>query len=164
MFQLGELITYGTHGVCRIIDRENRRVDRKAVEYFVLEPLDHPGSRFYVPTGNQAALSKLKRLLSAQELMDIVNSPESKADCWISDDNQRKQQYRSILAAGDRASVISLVRSLYAHKQRQFAAGKKFHMSDENFLNDAQKIIYSELSLVLEIPGNEVTQFLLRDG
>ena len=55
MFQLGDQVLYGIHGVCRIAELEVKRVDRKNVEYFVLVPVVQPAARYYVPTGNAAA-------------------------------------------------------------------------------------------------------------
>jgi CarD family transcriptional regulator len=60
-FQLGDGVVYGIHGVCRIVDVESRRVDRKTVEYYVLSPCAQPDARFYVPVHNQAALAKMRK-------------------------------------------------------------------------------------------------------
>ena len=57
MFQLGDQVLYGIHGVCRIAELEVKRVDRKNVEYFVLVPVVQPAARYYVPTGNAAAFN-----------------------------------------------------------------------------------------------------------
>ena len=161
MFQVGDQILYGIHGVCRIIGTEIKSVDRKKVEYFVLEPVEQPGARYYVPTGNQAALSKLKHILSAQQLDRLLESEEAKADCWIQDENLRKQRYRELIGSGDRAALISMVRTLHAHKASQLAAGRKFHLSDDNFLRDAEKLLNAEFSLVLGISAGQVADYIL---
>ena len=133
MLQVGTQVVYGIHGVCSIIDVETRRVDRKNVEYFVLEPNDQPGGRFYIPTQNQAALSKLRKLLSKEELESLLASDAAHCDCWINEENQRKQKYRELLNGSDRAALISMIRILHQHKENQLAAGRKFHLCDENF-------------------------------
>ena len=74
MYQIGDQVVYGIHGVCAVVELEYRMVDRKRVEYFALEPLDQPGARFYVPTQNQAALSKLRPVLSRAELEALLAS------------------------------------------------------------------------------------------
>ena len=161
MFQVGDRVLYGIHGVCSILGTEMKSVDRKKVEYFVLEPVEHPGARFYVPTGNPTALNKLKHILTAQQLEQLLISDESKADCWIQDENLRKQRYRELINGGDRAALISMVRTLHAHKQAQIAAGRKFHLSDENFLRDAEKVLNAEFSLVLNIPAGQVAEYII---
>lgn len=160
MLQVGSQVVYGIHGVCSIIDVEIRTVDRKKVEYFVLEPKEQPGARFYVPTHNPVALSKLRPLLTPEELEALLSSADTHRDCWVPDENQRKQKYRELINGGDRATLISMIRSLHKHKENQIAAGRKFHLCDENFLRDAQKLLSSEFSLVLGIPQTEVGAYI----
>ena len=53
------------------------------------------------------------------------------------------------------------VRALYLRKQRQEAAGRKFHVADEHFLHDAEKILYDEFAHVLQIKRDQVLPFIL---
>ena len=46
MFRIGDQVVYSCHGVCRICDIETRTVDRKNVQYLVLEPLEQNNSKF----------------------------------------------------------------------------------------------------------------------
>ena len=160
VLQVGSQVVYGFHGVCRIIDTEVRKIDRKNVEYFVLEPKEQPGARFYVPSQNPVALSKLRPVLNREELDLLLASDETHQDCWIADENKRKQKYRELVNNGDRGALISMIRALHQHKENQLAAGRKFHLCDENFLHDAQKLLSSEFSMVLGIPQNEVAAYI----
>lgn len=160
MFQRGDQVLYGIHGVCRIVDLETRRIDRKRIEYYVLEPIDQSGARFYVPTQNQAAVAKLRPIITQQELNDLLRSEDAYADAWITDENQRKQHYRDLITSGDRAALIRMVHTLHKHKEEQVAAGRKFHLCDENFLRDAEKLLNSEFSLVLNIHQDEVSSYV----
>lgn len=156
MLQLGDRVVYGIHGVCSLIAIEQRIIDRKKAEYYVLEPLEQPDSRYYVPVHNQIAVSKLRPLLSVEQLDELLYSPQTKAGIWIKDEHQRKNRYRELLNSGDRGALIGMIRLLHDHKASQLAAGRKFHLCDENFLKDAQRLLSSEFSLVLGIPKQEV--------
>ena len=160
VLQVGMQVVYGIHGVCSIIDVETRNVDRKKVEYFVLEPNEQPGARFYVPTHNQVAVSKMRPLLTPAELDALLTSEDTHKDCWVVDENQRKQKYRELINSGDRAALISMIRSLLKHKEDQLAAGRKFHQADDNFLRDAERLLTSEISLVMELPAEEARNYL----
>ncbi len=141
MFQVGDQVVYGIHGVCRILDLEERRIDRKKVSYFVLEPADQSGARFYVPSENPAALAKLRPVLSKSELEQLLSSDEVREDHWISDENARKQRYRELIGSQDRKELLCMINSLHRHKKEQQEAGRKFHLCDENFLRDAEKLL-----------------------
>lgn len=160
MYQLGDRVMYGVHGVCAIVDVEEKTVDRKRVEYYVLEPLEQPGARFYIPTQNQAAVAKLRKLMEKEELNALLASEKVRQNSWIADENQRKLHYRNLISSGDRAALLCMVRSLHQHKQEQTAAGRKFHLCDENFLRDAEKLLSAEFSLVLGIQPGEVGSYI----
>ena len=160
MYQLGDRVVYGIHGVCVIADMEERTVDRKKVSYFVLEPLDQPGSRYYVPSQNPVALGKLRPVLSREEMDALQNSAEVRMDAWIPDENQRKLRYRELISSGDRSALLCMVGTLYRHKNTLVDQGKKFHLCDDNFLRDAEKLLTSEISLVFDIEPAQVCAYL----
>lgn len=160
MYQRGELVVYGIHGVCRVLDLEIKIMNRKKTEYYVLSPVANEQARFYVPTKNQAAVSKLRPILTHGEVMRLLESDDLTKSIWVDDDNKRKALYKEIINRGDRAELICLIRSLHMHRAEQFSQGRKFHLSDETFLRDAEKLISSEISLVLGIPHGEVRQFI----
>ena len=160
MFQVGDKVVYGIHGVCMIADQEERVIDRKRAQYLVLEPVGQSGARYLVPTHNAAAMGKLKHMLTRQELEELFQSPEVRQDAWIKDENQRKNTYRELISSGDRARLLCMVHTLYAHKAAQTAAGRKCHLCDENFLRDAEKLLCSEFSMVLEQDYDQVKQYL----
>lgn len=162
MFVCGDRVVYGCHGVCVISDIEAKKVNKKTMEYYVLEPVEQPGTRFYVPSRNEAAVAKMQPLLSKKELDDILTSDAVKGDSWISDENLRKQRYRELITSMDRVALLSMVHTLYKHKAHQIAAGHKFHICDENFLRDAKKLLDGEISYVLGIPQSEVEAYILQ--
>ena len=160
MLQVGTQVVYGIHGVCTIIAVETRRVDRKNVDYFVLEPNEQPGARFYVPVHNQVAVSKLRPLLTKEALDALLASDETHQNCWIAEENLRKQKYRELINGVDRGALISMIRILIKHKEAQLSAGRKFHLCDDNFLRDAEKLISSEIALVMELSQEEARNYL----
>lgn len=160
MYQVGQQVVYGIHGVCRIVDVEERVIDRKVRTYLALEPEGQTGARYLVPTHNAAAMAKLRQMLTAQELETLLQSDEIREDGWIRDENQRKQTYRELIGSGDRASLMRMVHTLYAHKAAQNAAGRKFHLCDENFLRDAEKLLCGEIAMVMQMDFDTARAFL----
>ncbi len=160
MFQSGECVIYGIHGVCRVIGTEKQMVNRKRTEYLVLEPVGQMDSRFYLPTGNETAMAKLRPVLDADSLNALLESAEIRQGEWIADENTRKQYYRELVSGGDRNAVLKMVCALYRYRASQFAAGKKFHQCDDNFLRDAEKVLASEICLVLDKTPEDAKTYL----
>ena len=160
MFQIGDQVIYGIHGVCRVTGMEERSIDRKKVRYLILQPINGNDTRFYVPAENPAALAKLRRIMNRQELEALLRSEEVRQDGWISDENSRKQRYRELIVSGDRLALLKMIRALHIHKREQAKLGRKFHLSDENFLRDAEKLLNAEFSLVLGIDSAKVAEYI----
>jgi glycerol-3-phosphate dehydrogenase len=74
MYEIGQQVLYGIHGVCRIISVESMRFGKERAKYYVLEPAAQPGARFYVPVANEAAVAKLHPLLTREELLEYEPS------------------------------------------------------------------------------------------
>ncbi len=160
MYQVGDQVVYGVHGVCRIADFQKQIVNRKTVTYLVLEPVGQDGARYLVPMHNEAAMSKLRPMLSPQEMEALLQSQEIRTDNWIREENIRKQTYRELITSGDRAGLMRMVHTLYKQKNIQLAAGKKFHLADDNFLRDAEKLLTSEIAVVMGMEPDEARTYL----
>ena len=160
MFQVGQKVIYGIHGVCCITALEVKRSGKEKKEFYCLEPIDQPGAVFYVPTGNSAAVAKLRPILNRKEFEDLINAQKEREVLWIEDENLRKQRYRELIARNDRAELISMVSALSRHKRQQEESGRKFHICDDNFLRDATRLLSGEFALVLGIPRSEVAQYM----
>lgn len=160
MYQAGEWVVYGIHGICRVVGTEKQLVNRKRTQYLVLEPLSQSESRFYLPMENPVAMAKLNAVLSRDALCELLASDQIRQDVWINEENQRKQCYRELITSGDRIALLRMIRSLYSYKEAQLASGRKFHQSDDNFLRDAEKLMASEIALVMQMSTEEARTYL----
>lgn len=160
MYQIGDRVVYGIHGVCVVADQEQRKVDGKLVTYLVLEPMGQEGSRFLVPTHNAVAMAKLSPMLTRESLEALISASEVWEDGWIADENRRKQLYRELIGSGDRAKLIQQIRTLYRHKKNLAATGKRCHLCDENFLRDAERLLINETAIVLETDQDSARAYL----
>ena len=160
MYRIGDKVMYGMHGVCMVTDKEQRIIDRKQTTYLVLEPEGQTGSRYMVPTHNAAAMAKIRPVLSRSEMEDLLASGAVRADGWIPDEGKRKQRYRELISGCDRAQLACMIGSLYRHRAEQFAAGKKPHLCDENFLRDAEKILSGEIAAAMNLTPADALKYL----
>ena len=163
MFEVGQKVLYGAHGVCTVMGIESMRFGAKRERFYVLEPDAQPGTRFYVPVDNGAATAKMRPLLSREELLAMLHSDEVRNYPWIPDDNQRKLRFRELIVSGNRAEVMGMVAALHWHRREQLASGRKFHIADENFLNDAEKVLHAEFACVFGLEPGQVRAFILRE-
>ena len=153
-------VVYGSHGVCIILGIEEKLIDRKAVQYYVLSSVQQQGAKYYVPVHNALAVSKMRQPLTHREIAEMCADQTIPADCWIADEGRRKLRYRELMANDDPRTILYTVRLLRQHRQEQFAQGKKFHICDANFLKDAESLLANEIAYVLGIEKAEALNML----
>ena len=151
MFKVNDVVVYGSQGVCEIIGIDERKIDGVSRTYFVLKPKDDRGATCYIPTWNEKALAKMRKVMTKQEVDALIDSMPSKSPNWIANEKDRKESYKNILASRDQSAIISMVQALFSHKKEREAEGKRMHMSDELFLKDAEQLLYNEWQYVLNV-------------
>ena len=132
------------------------------MRYYVLKPVYNSNSTVYVPVDNETLTAKMRRVLSAAEIYEIIRAIPSESSMWIEDENERKEKYREILQRGDRMELVRIIKALYHHQQAQRAKGKHLHTADEHFFKEAEKMLYDEFALVLQIRPDQVVPFILQ--
>lgn len=160
MFCVGDTVLYGSQGVCRIVGTDEKKLGGTKVEYFVLKPVYDENSTLFVPSTNTNLISKMRNVLSAQQIYDMIKTMPDENTIWIEDENERKQKYQQIVIEGNRQKLVQIIKTLHLHQISQEEKGKKLHQADENILKQAEKLLYNEFALVLNIQPDEVLPFI----
>lgn len=162
MAEIGEIVLYGSEGVCRISEISKIKVGHKREEYYVLHPIHREGATVYVPLNNETLLSKMRRLLTKEEIENLIQQVAAEEPLWIEDSGERKAEYQRILSGTDRLELLRMIRGLYLRRDMLRQRGKYLRGSDEQLLRDAEKILNDELALVLEMERREVPEYIRR--
>lgn len=129
-------------------------------EYYVLKSIFNENYTIFAPVKNKDL--KIRLVLSAEEIYDLVKSTSNADTIWIEDEPKRREHYKMILENGDRAELIQLIKTLHLHKEEQKEKKQKVYISDEQFMKDAEKLLYEEFAYVLNIDREDVLSFILK--
>lgn len=160
MYNINDAVVYGSNGVCVITAIENRDFSGENVEYYILQPVNNSKNTFYVPTANSALKTKMRDVYSRKEIDSLISTMNDECCIWIDNDFQRKEEYRKIIDKGDRRELVRLIKTLYEKNTELNSQHKKLHSADEKFLKDAENILYSEFAYSLNIPVEEVVNYI----
>lgn len=161
VYSVNDTILYGSHGVCRITGIEEKNFSGNLVKYYVLCPVYSENSTIYVPVDNEKLAGKMRRVLTPEEIYQIIRVMPQEESFWIEEENERKEKYKEILARGDRLELVKMIKALYYHQQEQHAKGRRLHTADEHFFREAEKLLYDEFALVLHIKPEQVLPFIM---
>ena len=93
MFQVGDMVCYGTTGACQITSHEARRYGDRDVTCFVLKPVFDKSMTICVPENNEALVARIHPLMTKDELLALIRElPDQQVQCDPSPD-ARKQYY-----------------------------------------------------------------------
>lgn len=165
MHSIGDVVVYGSSGVMRVVDISEESFAGQTHRYYVLcGGASNLNSKTFVPLDNEKLVAQMRPLVTKEEILDILHNmdryPEPE---WIPDTRARQEMFKSIIESGDRGRIIAMIRSIQRTGLRRNAEGKKNYLSDENLMNKAQRILYTELSIVLGISEDEVVDFIERE-
>jgi len=159
MFNCGDAVVYGTHGVCTVVEITNFDFTGSEKPYYVLQPKNEK-LQIYVPCDNDTLLSRMHPVLTKTEIDSVIRSLIESEGVWIENDSVRKDHWGKVIKKGDRDELISMIHVLSA-KQTELKENKKhFHMTDERFLREAERLLHEEFAFVLDIPVSEVSDYV----
>lgn len=163
MFQIGQVVSYGTTGICTIEDIRQEAVSRSGVkkqEYYVLRPAAAPTCTTYVPTGSAALTAKIRPVMSKEQIDAMIDAVDEETLPWIEDPRRRAESYQQVLVGGISSRLLKLIACLYLEKQSRGKQGKKFCASDEKILSGAERMVNEEFSYALQIPPKQVAPYI----
>ncbi len=160
MYQAGETVFYGTEGVCRVEEIREMKVGGEAAEYYVLRPIYREGSTVFVPLKSELLVSRMRPLLTVEEINRMIDEVNEEDADWIDDASERKSAFQRVLLSADRRELLAMVRVLFLRRQNLATCGKRLRMNDEQMLRDAEKLLDEEFSVVLNIKQREVPEYI----
>lgn len=160
VFNIGEKVLYSVNGVCEITDITEKVFDKTVIRYYVLKPISNNEATLFVPVNNENLVRKMKRLMTCDQLDEVLNNVSVKDIEWNTNEAERKEEFRNIISFGNVSEILVLLKSIWLHRTVQSSKGRKLHISDEMFLREAEKIIKEEISTVIGVEQDAVIPYI----
>ena len=163
MLKLNEKVMYGTTGVCIVEKIEDKQIGREIKSYYVLKPIAQNSSTVFLPADNEKLLSKVREVLTKDEILELFVALKSAEDIWVDSDAQRRVVFTEIISSGDRLKSMLLLRSLINRRSELMAKGKRLHIADEKALKEAGRLSYDEIAEALGLSFDEAEEYFKRE-
>lgn len=155
MYQKGDYISYSGHGVCRISDIRAMDFGSGKQDYYIIEPIAAGNATIYLPRDNPKALSRIRPVLTKEEIDAIIFSVRNDQIPWINDRKVRIAQFQQILSRRDTRELLMMASCL--HKRR---TEKGLPASELEMLHKAEGMIEQEFSFALNIQREDIGQYI----
>ena len=152
-FDIGEYVSYGINGMCNIEDIRPMQLSQSVEKmmYYILRPESNPKSTIFVPVNNQKLVSKMRELMTKDEINAMLVRMKDRTLEWEKDVRFRTESFHEILNNGVNQDLILMIRCLHRKRQELVQLGKKLPARDSNTLKTAERLVEEEFAHVLHI-------------
>ncbi|UWG97102.1 CarD family transcriptional regulator [Dehalobacter sp. DCM] len=159
MFNINDYVVYNATGVFKIIDirREHDILD-KETEYYVLQPAYNNNLTIKIPVN--APRVSMRLIMTKDEVLSLIASMPDIEALWINDDRERNERFKTALKTANSEEWAKLIKTIYLQKQEKIDIGKKLAQTDENIMKAAEKNLYEEFAIALNITPDEVVSYI----
>ena len=163
MFQPGELLVYGTTGVCRVEEITTPDITRadRGRRYYLLKPLYQDGVIYAPVDSDKVPIRPVISREEAEAIIDLIPSIRAEA-CRAPTLQVLAQHYQSAVRSHDCKELLELMMSIYAKQRQAEAQKRRLGMVDERYMKQAERLLYGELSVALNIPYEDVQPYIVR--
>ena len=164
MYNIGEYVACGNKGVCKIdqittLDISGVDKDEK---YYILKPVYSAASTVYIPVA--LADESMRPILTGEQARAFVQTIPDIECLEIPNEKMVEGLYKGCVRSNDVGKLVSLVKTIYARKKKRIEAGRKETAIDAKYYRIAADFLFGELAISLDVPKNEVEDFITKSG
>ncbi len=160
MYKIGDYVVYSTAGVCKISDIKTEEFYGKNKTYYIIETVYGNKSVVHIPKDNEILMSKMRKLHSKEEILEIIEKVKNESVSWLGDYKARNEQYNAILKSGDCFEIAKVLKAAYKNEKEIAGLNKKLSMTDKKITDTAEKIIFEEFSTMFEMSFEDIKKMV----
>ena len=160
MFNVGDLLFYGTNGVCRVSEICASPFDSTDTRsFYKLTPIAENSTLvIYTPVDNtQVVMRSLISKEEAEALLARIGDIE-KVDVAV--EKHRKDAYRETIREGNPEGYVKIIKTVRARRELFRRTRRRVPDMDNDFEHTARLCLFGELSTVLGISRDEISRII----
>lgn len=152
MFKIGDTIVH-RHEVCKVAEiTENYR---DGEDYYTLRPLSDETLIIRTPVSNSRGM--MRKIISKAEAKALIASIPD-IEIFELDTRTLASEYKKLLDSGTHEDVIRIIKTAYLRKEERTKNKLQASENDKIYFRLAEGILYSELSIALNLPHDEIKE------
>ncbi len=157
MYKIDDYVMY-RHDVCKIKDiRENKLTGKT---YYVMTPLDDESLIIDIPTEDKMGF--LREIISKKDAEKLINSIPNIEPLEGIKDKDLVFLYKDLLNTGTHENLIKIIKTTYLRNENRLINKRKISEKDNTYFKLAEKYLYNELSVSLDMTVNEVKNYIIK--
>ena len=160
MYQVGDLVIYGSSGVCRVsaVGKPGVSYVDEGKDYYTLSPL-YGTEVIYAPVDTKVYM---RPTLTREEAEQFIREMPGMQEQELDGKNLQLlvRQYQDAFQPHDCTALAKLIKTAYCKNTAARKCGKKPGKVDEKYMKRAEELLYGELAVALGISRDSVPQYI----
>lgn len=161
MYQKGDLIVYGSCGVCRVEEvgpLKGAGGVREKRDYYTLSPVFGSGV-IYIPADTGVFMRSILTKEQVDGLIDRIPALEEK-ECDLSNLRQLTEHYHAAFESHQCEELLLLIKALYQRGQNTIRQGRRVGLTEMKYRKHAEELVHGEFAVALGIPYEQVPEYI----
>lgn len=159
MFNVGDIIVYGEHGICRVSAVGPLNLGGPGNrQYYTLRPYYHPELVIYAPIDNDRVV--IRPPVTREQAEQIVSELPEVPELEIPDEKSRESLFSQVQHGCDCRKLAGLLKTLYRRREQRQRKGRRVTSVDERYFRAAEDQLYGELAFALGMDRNQAPEYI----
>lgn len=124
--------------------------------YYKLIPLSDETLSLNIPVDNEF----LRPIISKDDAIKFIDTFK-KIDTLDLNEKMIEQEYQRLIVSNSLIDLVKIIKTSYLRNKMRIDTGKKVSEKDNYYFEKAEKLLYTELSISLEMPYDDVKKYVL---
>lgn len=163
MFFVGDLMIYGTNGVCRVEEIGPSPFNADDTRLFYrLAPVDERSTLvIYTPVDNESV--KMRPLISKEEASELLDLIPQIGIVEVPMEKKRRDIYRELMATAEPRDYVSIIKTVGCRREEFKKTRRRLPDIDNDAEHAAKSSLYGELSIVLGLAREVIHEKICAD-
>lgn len=146
MYKIGDYVVY-KRDVCKIRDIKDSN--------YILNPIDDQTLTITIPQSNNF----IREIISKKESEELIKKIPN-IDIIKVNDKLLENEYKNLLNSGKLEDLVKIIKTTYLRNEDRINNRKKIGEKDDNYFKKAEKLLYNEISISLNLSYEETKKYI----
>ncbi len=156
MFEVGGYLVY-KRDVCKLVEIKKNCFSND--DCYVLIPLLDDSLKIEVPISN--INKKVRPLISKEKVNEIIKEIPNVETIKCDDSRLIENKYKELINSGELIDLVKVIKTTYLRNKEKSDNKKKMNDRDNNYLCLAEKYLYQEFSIVLNMSYDDTKKYVI---
>lgn len=156
MFKIGGHVVY-KRNVCVIKDIKLNKFTNK--ECYILIPIDDDSLKITIPV--ELGDCEIRNIISKEEVESIISNIPNIDTLEVINEKNIENEYKKCLDEFSHENLIKIIKTTYLRNKSRIDAKKKISDKDDMYFKMAEKLLYTEFSLALNMNYDDTKEYVV---